>query len=138
MADENKLLKAWHASPYDFEKFGPMRDVSGKGQGAASYGRGAAYVAESPAVSGPGRSTYMEEFSHHPHLSKEHLGGADLTAYLGDEEWAKNLGVVFSKTKKMLLLFTLTSMNTSVQVDVVEEGRILLSSSKIWGRRNAI
>lgn len=58
-------IMAWHASPYDFQKFGPMKEVSGKGQGAASYGRGAAYVAESPKVSGPGESEYMKEFQHH-------------------------------------------------------------------------
>lgn len=63
--DLDKALRAWHASPYDFDRFGEMKDVSGKGQGAASYGRGAAYVAESPAVSGPGRSSYMEEFERH-------------------------------------------------------------------------
>jgi hypothetical protein len=61
-------LMAWHASPFDIPegKFGAMSEVSGKGQGAASFGRGAAYVAESPAVSGPGTSSYMEEFSKHP------------------------------------------------------------------------
>lgn len=77
-----KPLVAWHASPYDFEKFGPMHEVSGKGQGAAAYGRGAAYVAESPAVSGPGRSNYMEEFSYHPAIGTENLGGAYLHEYI--------------------------------------------------------
>jgi hypothetical protein len=61
-------LMAWHASPFDIPegKFGAMSEVSGKGQGAASFGRGAAYVAESPALSGPGQSEYMKEFSTHP------------------------------------------------------------------------
>lgn len=68
--DLDKALRAWHASPYDFDRFGEMKDVSGKGQGAAAYGRGAAYVAESPAVSGPGRSNYMEEFERHPAVGK--------------------------------------------------------------------
>lgn len=69
MADEtnrvHRAIMAWHASPYDFQKFGPMKEVSGTGQGAAVYGRGAAYVAESPKVSGPGESEYMKEFQHH-------------------------------------------------------------------------
>ena len=52
-------IRAWHASPYDFNKF----DLSkiGSGQGAASYGRGL-YFAESPAVSGP-RGSYDLEFT---------------------------------------------------------------------------
>lgn len=66
----SKALKAWHASPYDFEKFGPVKEVSGSGQGAASYGRGL-YVAESPKVSGPGESEYMQEFSRHPAVLKQ-------------------------------------------------------------------
>ena len=61
----SKALKAWHASPYDFDKFRHPKEVSGSGQGAAAYGRGL-YVAESPEVSGPGRSQYMQEFSRHP------------------------------------------------------------------------
>jgi hypothetical protein len=60
-------LMAWHASPFDIPegKFGEMQKVSGTGQGAASFGRGAAYVAESPKVSGPGESEYMNEFANH-------------------------------------------------------------------------
>ncbi|CAB4142291.1 hypothetical protein UFOVP442_3 [uncultured Caudovirales phage] len=70
----NKLspIMAWHASPFDIPdgKFGEMQKVSGTGQGAASFGRGAAYVAESPTVSGPGKSSYMEEFANHPAVSE--------------------------------------------------------------------
>ncbi len=85
-----KALKAWHASPYDFEEFGPIRDVSGKGQGAAMYGRGL-YVAENPKVSGPGESEYMKEFSYHPYTRPENLGGLSLESYLGDSyEAAEN------------------------------------------------
>lgn len=64
----DRAVMAWHASPHDFDEFGPMRKVSGSGQGAAVYGRGAAYVAENPKVSGPGESEYMKEFAHHPSL----------------------------------------------------------------------
>jgi len=54
-----KGIKAWHASPHDFDKV----DLSkiGTGQGAASYGPGF-YAAESPAVSGVG-GEYWNEFS---------------------------------------------------------------------------
>ena len=52
-------LPAWHASPYDFDKFD--LDKIGTGQGAASYGHGI-YAAESPAVSGP-LGSYDLEFS---------------------------------------------------------------------------
>jgi hypothetical protein len=45
-----------------------MRRVSGTGQGAAAYGRGVAYAAENPKVSGPGESEYMREFSNHPSI----------------------------------------------------------------------
>lgn len=67
MKRPNPLL-AWHASPFDLPegKFGPMEETSGRGQGAATYGRGAAYVAENPKVSGPGESEYMREFQNHP------------------------------------------------------------------------
>jgi hypothetical protein len=47
-----------------------MRASSGTGQGAAAYGRGAAYVAQSPALSGPGESVYMKEFSRHRAVTK--------------------------------------------------------------------
>ena len=50
-------LPAWHASPYDFDKFD--LDKIGTGQGAASYGHGI-YAAESPQVSGPLGSYDME------------------------------------------------------------------------------
>lgn len=71
MADNKLPIKAWHASPFDFDRFGEMRQVSGKGQGAASYGRGAAYVAENPDVSGPGKSAYMREFhENHPAIAR--------------------------------------------------------------------
>jgi len=78
-------IKAWHASPHDFDKF----DLSkiGTGQGAASYGPGI-YAAESPKVSGVG-GEYWKEFAGHftgsgpgvdPVMSHavqylEHLGG---------------------------------------------------------------
>ncbi|CAB4142295.1 hypothetical protein UFOVP1414_73 [uncultured Caudovirales phage] len=67
-----KALTAWHASPFDIPggEFAPMRKSSGTGQGAAAYGRGAAYVAESPALSGPGESVYMKEFSQHQAVRK--------------------------------------------------------------------
>lgn len=52
-------LPAWHASPYDFDKFD--LDKIGTGQGAASYGHGI-YAAESPAVSGP-LGAYDREFT---------------------------------------------------------------------------
>jgi hypothetical protein len=64
-------IMAWHASPYNFDKFAPMRNVSGQGQGAATYGRGAAYLAESEKVSGPGLSEYMKEFRSHPEVTKQ-------------------------------------------------------------------
>jgi hypothetical protein len=56
-----KGIKAWHASPHDFDKV----DLSkiGTGQGAASYGPGF-YAAESPAVSGVG-GEYWKEFARH-------------------------------------------------------------------------
>jgi hypothetical protein len=52
-------IRAFHASPHDFEKF----DISkiGTGQGAASYGKGI-YAAENPKVSGPG-GEYWQEFA---------------------------------------------------------------------------
>jgi len=54
-----KGIKAWHASPHDFDKV----DLSkiGTGQGAASYGPGF-YAAESEAVSGRG-GEYWKEFA---------------------------------------------------------------------------
>ena len=53
-----KGIKAWHASPHDFDKV----DLSkiGTGQGAASYGPGF-YAAESPKVSGLG-GEYWKDF----------------------------------------------------------------------------
>jgi hypothetical protein len=52
-----------------------MRQTSGTGQGAAAYGRGVAYVAENPKVSGPGESEYMKEFSRHSAVrNKQKLG----------------------------------------------------------------
>lgn len=67
----DQAIMAWHASPYDLPdgKFGPMRKVSGTGQGQAMYGRGVAYVAENPKVSGPGESEYMREFASHEAVS---------------------------------------------------------------------
>jgi len=52
-------IKAWHASPYDFDRV----DLSkvGTGQGAQSYGHGF-YAAESPKVSGVG-GEYWKEFA---------------------------------------------------------------------------
>jgi len=66
-SDFRKTLTAWHASPFDIPEgqFAPMRASSGTGQGAAAYGRGAAYVAQSPEISGPGQSQYMKQFSGH-------------------------------------------------------------------------
>ena len=61
-------IRAWHASPYDFDKF----DISkvGTGQGAATYGHGI-YAAESPKVSGPGGSYDLE-------FTAKNLGKYDL------------------------------------------------------------
>jgi hypothetical protein len=61
-------IKAFHASPHDFDAF----DISkvGSGQGAASYGHGL-YTAENPAVSGPG-GQYDREFT------AKNLGKPDL------------------------------------------------------------
>jgi len=52
-------IKAWHASPHDFDRV----DLSkvGTGQGAQSYGHGF-YAAESPKVSGVG-GEYWQEFA---------------------------------------------------------------------------
>jgi hypothetical protein len=55
-----------------------MRQVSGTGQGAAAYGRGVAYVAENPKVSGPGESEYMKEFREHPAASNVQKLGNEL------------------------------------------------------------
>jgi len=62
-----KGIKAWHASPHDFDKV----DLSkiGTGQGAQSYGPGF-YAAESPAVSGRG-GEYWQEFSRHPKFQED-------------------------------------------------------------------
>ena len=82
-----KALTAWHASPFDIPggEFAPMRKSSGSGQGHAAYGRGAAYVAESPAISGPGESAYMKEFSEHRAVKKSQQRWH---VYMGDEwEW---------------------------------------------------
>lgn len=61
-------IKAYHASPYDFDRF----DLSkvGTGQGAQSYGYGI-YASENPAVSGP-KGTYDLEFT------AKNLGKPDL------------------------------------------------------------
>jgi hypothetical protein len=75
---------AWHASPYDFDKFGEMKKTVGTGQGASSYGKGAAYVAESRSVSGPGRSEYMEEFAKHPASVGEKVGGFSMAQIQDD------------------------------------------------------
>jgi hypothetical protein len=75
---------AWHASPYDFDKFGEMKKTVGTGQGASSYGKGAAYVAESPSVSGPGRSEYMKEFAKHPAAVGERVGGFSMAQIQDD------------------------------------------------------
>jgi hypothetical protein len=67
-------IRAWHASPYDFNKF----DISkvGTGQGAASYGHGI-YAAENPRVSGPGGSYDLE-------FTAKNLGKYDLNQ--GEQE----------------------------------------------------
>jgi hypothetical protein len=74
-ADESGALKlgggpirAFHASPYDFEKF-DLGKV-GTGQGAQSYGHGI-YAAESPAVSGKGGQYDLE-------FTAKNLGKYDL------------------------------------------------------------
>jgi len=61
-----KGIKAWHASPHDFDKV----DLSkiGTGQGAASYGPGF-YAAESPKVSGLG-GEYWKEFAQNPKFTE--------------------------------------------------------------------
>lgn len=57
-----KGIRAWHSSPYDFDKF-DMTKI-GTGQGAQTYGHGI-YAAENPAVSGLG-GQYWKEFARHP------------------------------------------------------------------------
>lgn len=68
LADETGAIRAWHASPYDFNRF----DISkvGTGQGAQSYGHGI-YAAESPAVSGKGGQYDLE-------FTAKNLGKYDL------------------------------------------------------------
>jgi hypothetical protein len=68
MRDETGAIRAWHASPYDFEKF-DLGKV-GTGQGAQSYGHGI-YAAESPAVSGKGGQYDLE-------FTAKNLGKYDL------------------------------------------------------------
>ena len=68
MADEFGGIRAWHASPHDFDRF----DLGkiGTGQGAQSYGHGI-YAAESPAVSGKGGQYDLE-------FTAKNLGKYDL------------------------------------------------------------
>lgn len=75
-----RVLRAWHASPHEFDEFQDPETIKGKGQGAAAYGAGI-YVAESPKVSGPGESEYMQEFSRHPALKVRSGTGEEM---LGD------------------------------------------------------
>ena len=67
-------IVAYHASPYDFERFDTSK--IGTGQGAQSYGHGL-YTAESPAVSGGG-GQYDQEFTAKnlgkPDLNQQELG----------------------------------------------------------------
>jgi hypothetical protein len=53
-------IKAYHVSPYDFDRF--RMDKIGEGQGAQSYGHGL-YFAENPKVSGGPGSQYWNEFA---------------------------------------------------------------------------
>lgn len=75
-----RVLRAWHASPHEFDEFQDPEVVKGKGQGAAVYGAGI-YVAENPKVSGPGQSEYMREFERHPLLKSRSGTGEEM---LGD------------------------------------------------------
>jgi hypothetical protein len=81
-------IRAWHASPHQFEKF----DIGkvGTGQGAASYGKGI-YAAEHPAVSGPG-GEYWQEFARRTpigspqYFAQETLRAADFNRQLAIKE----------------------------------------------------
>lgn len=53
-------IRAYHVSPYDFDRF--SMDNIGAGQGAQSYGHGL-YFAENPKVSGGPKSQYWNEFA---------------------------------------------------------------------------
>jgi len=90
-----KGIKAWHASPHDFEKF----DLSkiGTGQGAASYGPGI-YAAESPAVSGVG-GEYWKEFARG--MVNQETGGAKKYALdvLADNHGNKDKAIEFLNYK---------------------------------------
>lgn len=65
MGRTEKALRAWHASPYNFDEFRHPNEVAKTGEGATVYGHGL-YVAENPKVSGPGLSQYMSSFQDHP------------------------------------------------------------------------
>ena len=73
-------LPAWHASPYDFDKF--SLDKIGTGQGAASYGHGI-YAAESPAVSGP-LGSYDLEFTRKKLREAGYAGDLDQDSHTQD------------------------------------------------------
>src|SRR5882672_4881433 len=53
-------IRAYHVSPYDFDRF--SMDHIGNGEGAASYGHGL-YFAENPKVSGGPGSQYWNQFA---------------------------------------------------------------------------
>jgi hypothetical protein len=53
-------IKAYHSSPFSFTRFDPAKAYTG--EGANSYGHGAAYLAENPAVSGQG-GQYWNQFA---------------------------------------------------------------------------
>ena len=77
-------IKAWHASPHDFDRVDMSR--IGTGQGAATYGPGF-YAAENPKVSGVG-GEYWKEFMRHPAIEDKPRRAYEKMAleYLTDAE----------------------------------------------------
>jgi hypothetical protein len=82
-------IRAYHASPHDFEKFEWSPRTFGTGEGAQSYGAGL-YFAESPLVSGRG-GTYDQQFTRKlleldrsggdTRMSRLKIGDQPLTSY---------------------------------------------------------
>ena len=116
-------IKAWHSSPYDFDKF----DLSkiGSGQGAATYGPGI-YAAESPAVSGRG-GEYWKEFARrmqHPDVSAEMAHAIQILEHTGGD-----------RVGALKLAEEAIGKRTGYHQDQIKRVRDLLASDKQIGPR---
>lgn len=131
-----KGIRAYHASPYDFDKF-DFNSNMGRGEGAQAFGQGG-YFAESPAVSGKG-GAYYNQFK--DKYGTAHAYEVNINADPADFlDWDKPLSQQSAKVRDAVMSSSVAktpfgSIDTVRRMLAKERGRLAEAEQEIAANR---